>query len=169
MNFQVVEADFSNQDHCEAIPTLIDDYARDPVGRGEGLQKEILERIVPGLAAHPSALVLLAYDGDRPVGIANCFVGFSTFAARPLINVHDLAVIMEYRGQGIGEKLLRSVETKANELGCCKLTLEVREDNRARRLYERFGFGDFSTAEEGTKTIFLEKKLGGRRSCLIEP
>lgn len=163
MSFYITEADFDNQDHREAIPALINAYAQDPMGGGGELGKEVLERMVPGLATHPTTVVFLAYDGDRPIGIANCFVGFSTFAARPLINVHDLAVLAEYRGQRVGEKLLEAVKTKANQLDCCKLTLEVREDNRARNLYERCGFGDFTTGESQTKTIFLEKKLGEER------
>ena len=155
----IIETDFNNPDHCRAIPALIDAYARDPMGGGRGLPEEILQKMVPGLAEHPSSLVFLAFDGDRPVGIANCFVGFSTFAAQPLVNIHDLAVLPEYRGRGVGERLLGEVERKAKELGCCKLTLEVRGDNRARNLYERFGFGDFTTGAEQTPTFFLEKRL----------
>lgn len=160
MNLTIVEADFQNPNHAEAIPLLINAYALDPMGGGEKLPDEVLSRVVPGLSAHPSSLVFLAYDGDRPIGIANCFVGFSTFAARPLVNVHDLAVIPEYRGEGVGERLLEEVERKATALNCCKLTLEVREDNRARSLYQRFGFGDFTTGKEVMRTIFLEKKVG---------
>jgi predicted N-acetyltransferase YhbS len=75
------------------------------------------------------------------MGIAICFVGFSTFLARPLINIHDLAVLPTYRGQGVGRRLLEQVATKGKALGCCMLTLEVRADNYpAQRLYEAAGF-----------------------------
>ena len=87
---------------------------------------------------------------DEPAGIAVCFFGFSTFRARPLLNVHDLAVMPKYRRQGVGSALLRECENRALRAGCCKLTLEVQDDNlRARALYERFGFGDFVVAELG--------------------
>ena len=159
MILHITEADFTNPLHAEAIPFLINAYASDPMGGGGELPKEVLDGMVEGLSSHPSCFVVLAFDGERPVGIANCFVGFSTFAARPLVNVHDLAVIPEYRGRRVGERLLEEVEKKANDLGCCKLTLEVREDNRARHLYQRFGFGDFTTNGEQVQTFFLEKKL----------
>ena len=55
----------------------------------------------------------MAYDGARPVGIATCFHGLSTFVARRLLNLHDLAVIPEYRGKGVGRRLLAAVEDKA--------------------------------------------------------
>jgi ribosomal protein S18 acetylase RimI-like enzyme len=87
-------------------------------------------------------------------------VGFSTFAARLLINIHDLAVIPEYRGRGIGRLLLEAVEAKGHELGCCKLTLEVREDNqRAQRLYDKFGFGDMPSEQGPVRHRFLQKRL----------
>jgi ribosomal protein S18 acetylase RimI-like enzyme len=96
------------------------------------------------------------------VGAAVCFIGFSTFAARPLLNLHDLAVVPELRGRGIGRALLRAVEERARALGCCKLTLEVVQENtQARALYERFGFADGAPGPGGGggATYFLAKKL----------
>ena len=57
--------------------------------------------------------------------------------------------------QGIGRSLLREVERRARDRGCCKITLEVHETNAgARRLYEREGFGPWSPA-----TLFVSKPL----------
>ncbi len=73
--------------------------------------------------------------------LATCFRGFSTFAALPILNISDLAVLPEYRGRGFSRSLLAAVEKKARALGCCKITLEVQENNTlARRTYERGGF-----------------------------
>ena len=105
-------------------------------------------------------MVLLAFDGDEPVGIATCFFGFSTFAARPLLNVHDLAVVPARRGDGIGRALLAEAEARARAAGCCKLTLEVQDDNhRARAVYARFGFTDYVLGGESVPTRFLTKAL----------
>src|SRR6185295_11111428 len=96
---------------------------------------------IPALREQPNALVLLAYKDARVVGIATCFLGFSTFAARPLLNVHDLAVLPDCRGRGVGRALLGAVDDAARERGCVKVTLEVQENNRrARRIYEAAGF-----------------------------
>ncbi|MDP7573186.1 MAG: GNAT family N-acetyltransferase, partial [Myxococcota bacterium] len=101
----------------------------------------------------------------RPVGVAVCFLGFSTFQARPLLNIHDLAVLPEWRGRGVGRALLAAAEDRARQRGCCKLTLEVQDSNRrALQLYERFGFSDFVIGDSGP-TRFLAKLLdlpGGR-------
>jgi ribosomal protein S18 acetylase RimI-like enzyme len=129
------------------------------MGNGEGLSAEVRDRLIPGLRQHPTTLIYLAFASDEPVGIAVCFVGFSTFAARPLINIHDLAVVPAYRGQGVGRLLLERVESKGRDLGCCKLTLEVRADNhRAQRLYARAGFDDVALSQ-GAGTWFLQKPL----------
>ena len=46
------------------------------------------------------------------------------------------------------------------ELGCCKLTLEVMDNNdRALRAYEAAGFGRYSLQENGSAAIFLSKPL----------
>ena len=156
----VIEADLSDPEHQAAIIRLINAYARDPMGSGRDLPTDVCDRLVSGLRQHPTTLVFLAFDEATPAGVAICFLGFSTFAAQPLINIHDLAVMPDYQGRGIGRLLLERVEAKAHDLGCCKLTLEVRADNRrAQRLYQRFGFGDAPSDLGAVRHWFLQKWL----------
>lgn len=156
---RVLEADFADPLHRSGILGIIDSYARDPVGGGEPLTEGVRETLVGALQAHPTTRIFLAFSGDRPVGAAICFVGFSTFAARPLLNVHDLAVLPDWRGRGVGRALLSAAEEHAREEGCCKLTLEVQDDNLpARGLYESFGFEDFVIGTSAP-TRFLTKPL----------
>ena len=116
-------------------------YALEPTGNGGPLPGEVLDRLVAGLRAHPTTIVFLGFAAGEPVGIATCFLGFSTFYAQPLLNIHDVAVLPTHRGGGVGRALLEAVEHKAQALGCCKVTLEVQENNwRARQVYERAGF-----------------------------
>ncbi|MEX1010844.1 MAG: GNAT family N-acetyltransferase [Balneolaceae bacterium] len=152
----ITEADLENPDDAAALLHLVNRYAADPMGRGRELDKEVRERLIGELRQFPGAFAFLARLEGKPVGVAVCFYGFSTFHGARLINIHDLGVLEEYRGRGIGRALLKKVEQKARESGCCKLTLEVREDNPASRLYERAGFrlGDpmfwFMTLETST-------------------
>lgn len=136
----IQKADFDNPVDRAGIIEALDSYASDPMGGGKPLSEEVRERLVPLLRDHSSALVLLAFVEERPVGVAVCFLGLSTFQARPLLNIHDLAVLPPFRGRGIGRALLAEAEKQAVGHGCCKLTLEVRDDNPARTLYERAGF-----------------------------
>jgi ribosomal protein S18 acetylase RimI-like enzyme len=156
----VVEADLSDLAHQQAVVEMVNTYARDPMGRGRDLPANVLRDLIPGLRAHPTTLIFLAFAGSSPVGIAVCFVGFSTFAARPLVNIHDLAVVPEHRGRGVGRRLLEAVEAKAHDLGCCKLTLEVLAGNRpAQTLYRRAGFENMKADGASARVWFLEKHL----------
>ena len=67
---------------------------------------------VAELAACPQAFSVLAFAGGdetTPVGLVNCFEGFSTFACRPLVNVHDVAVLGSYRGRCIAQFLQKKL------------------------------------------------------------
>ncbi len=157
---EIIEADLARPDHGRAIVDLIDAYAADFMGNGRPLGSQVKRDLVPGLAAHPTTEIFLAYAGAAPVGIAVCFRGFSTFAARPLINLHDLAVLPAHRGKGIGRLLLAAVEHKARATGCCKITLEVQENNRrARRVYEAAGLAQAEYMPGTGGSLFYSKKL----------
>jgi GNAT superfamily N-acetyltransferase len=160
VSVQINEADLERVEDQRAIVALLDAYARDPMGNGEPLLEETKRRLIPGLRGHPTTIVFLAYVRGTPVGLAICFRGFSTFAARPLINIHDLAVLPEQRGHGVGRRLLAAIAEKAQALGCCKLTLEVLENNRkARRVYEAAGFRQATYQAEAGGALFMSKPL----------
>lgn len=136
----VLPADLKDAADAEAVVALLDAYARDPLGMSGPLPEQVRSVLVDRLREVPHWIGLARLDG-RPVGIAVCFFGFSTFRARPLLNVHDFAVVPEARGQGVGKALMEAVLAAARERGCCKVTLEVRGDNdRAKRLYAAAGF-----------------------------
>lgn len=157
---RIVRVDLSNPVHARDVRVMTAAYAEDPMGHGGPLPDDVLDRLVPALREHPASLLWLAYEEDEPVGIATCFLGFSTFAARPLINVHDLSVRPAWRGRGIGRALLAAVEAHGRAARCVKVTLEVGELNaRARRLYESCGFTHALAGEEAGPALFLSKTL----------
>ncbi len=157
---RIVKADLDDPVHGRAIVDLVNEYARDAMGNGSDLSREVLKKMLPGLKKTSNALVILAFSGQEAVGVAVCFTSFSTFAAKPCINVHDMSVKPNYRGKGVGRKLLEGVETDGRKMGCCKLTLEVRPDNKpAEHLYRSFGFGAHDFEKEKVELLFLEKKL----------
>ena len=84
-----------------------------------------------------------------------CFVNFSTFYVKPYLYIHDIVVLNEYRGKGIGKALMEMLIIKSIEKGHCKVTLEVREDNTvAQSLYKDLGF-----EECNPNMLFWTKKL----------
>lgn len=136
----IVEADFNKKKHTDAFLTVTNEYAKDPMGLGTELSDEVKESLIDEIIKFPVWFSFIAFYDKEPAGIANCIYSFSTFNAAKVINIHDLAVLKTFRSKGIGEALIAEVEKKAKKTNCCKITLEVREDNRARNLYERMDF-----------------------------
>lgn len=156
-NTIIREADLSDPSQAHALVEIIDGYARGAGGQNAPLSPEARAAMAPGLRAHPAAFALLAWRGAEAVGAAVCVWGFSTFSGRPSLNVHDLAVLPEHRGHGVGHALLEEVERRARKRNSSKLTLEVHDSNEdAKRLYQRFGFGPWEPA-----TLFVTKPLTG--------
>lgn len=157
---EVVEADLRRPEHQSATLDLLDAYARDTMGNGAPLSADVRRLLTPGLREHPTTIVFLAYgDGDF-IGLAVCFRGFSTFAAKPLINIHDLVVLSAHRGRGVGRRHIEAVADKGRSLDCCKLTLEVLENNhRARQLYDSAGFAQAMYQPEAGGALFMSKAL----------
>ncbi|HYD78252.1 MAG TPA: GNAT family N-acetyltransferase [Paucimonas sp.] len=160
MELHILKADYRDPQHAHALIGLLDLYARDPMGGGEPLRAEVKERLVPMLAQHPTAFSILAFAGDEPAGLANCFEGFSTFACKPLVNIHDFVVSPAWRGHGVGQRMMAYLEALARERGCCKVTLEVLENNHAAKaLYRKCGFADYRLAAAAGNALFWQKYL----------
>lgn len=138
---KVVRGDLQDPVAQESFLTLLDAYMRHPMGDSRPMRDELRPILIQDLKANPHCHVFFAVDGNQHVGIAICFQGYSTFNARPLINIHDLFVQEEYRGQGVGLELLKAVERFGRKFNCCRITLEVHNENhRARSVYDQFGF-----------------------------
>jgi GNAT superfamily N-acetyltransferase len=88
----------------------------------------------------PAAEVVLAYVDDTVVGFALFFHNFSTFLGRPGLYLEDLFVIPEWRGRGIGKRLLVHLAALAVERGCGRMEWSVLDWNEpALRFYARMG------------------------------
>lgn len=152
-------ADYRDARDAADVVALLDAYARDPMGGGEPLRDDVKARLADDLGANRQAFSLIARIDDHAVGLANCFMGYSTFAAAPLVNIHDLAVLPEARGRGVGKALLAAVEAEALKRGACKITLEVLSGNPARHLYAREGYGDYQLDPATGHALFWQKRL----------
>lgn len=146
--------------NCRAIVDLLDNYARDPMGAGAGLSSAVKVSLVPELRRRTWMVTFLALLDSIPVGLLIAIEGFSTFAACPLLNIHDVAVHPHYRGRGVGKVLVEEAEKVAKKRGCCKMTLEVLAGNaRAKGLYDKLGFRPYVLDEANGVAEFWEKPL----------
>ncbi|MCF5724918.1 GNAT family N-acetyltransferase [Pseudomonas syringae] len=156
----VLQASYTNSVQAEAIGYLLNHYAEDPMGGGHSLPADLLAQLPAELAKRAHAFSVLAFVGGEPAGLVNCFEGFSTFACRPLVNVHDVVVHQAFRGLGLSQKMLQKVEEIARQRGCCKITLEVLEGNVvAQASYRKFGFDDSIFDPAHGRMLFWSKAL----------
>lgn len=159
-NTQIHLADFSTPEDAQALIELMQIYATDPMGGGKAIDQGQLEQLPQQLFNITGAYSVLAFVDDQPAGLINCFAGFSTFAGKPLVNIHDVIVRRGYRQLGLAKQMLQEVERIAQARGCCKITLECLTGNPAAlSLYRNFGFSDYELDPEAGTAIFLDKKL----------
>jgi len=155
---EIVE--YKNPEQAQALLELMDCYARDPMGGGEGLSDYVKRHLVEALAQRQDAISILAWHDQQPVGLINAFEGFSTFKSKPLLNIHDVIVHPHCRGQCIGYSMFVFLESYARQKNYCKLTLEVLSENApAQTLYAKAGFTPYCLAPETGIAQFWQKNL----------
>ena len=149
----VIIADLNSPKERTDFLTLFTEYTTgmlpsEPQGPPENLVAEIIKR--------PNVLIFLAYKGDEPAGFSLVIEAFSSFRAMPILNIHDIGVGASYRRMGVGKALLAHVQREAERRGCCKLTLEVDEQNtRALTLYESMGYSALTGEKPGERRFFM--------------
>jgi len=153
----IVQADLAEPADRADVVSLVDHFARDDNGQGRALDQDVQQRLDEALASHDGLYAWLARRGPDAIGLALCVMGYSSFNARPSLELHDLVVVAAFRGQGIGKSLIESVSTCARALGCCRVTLGVNEQNpKAHQLYRALGFSD---CDATGKTISMQLDL----------
>ena len=157
---EIIKANLAMPEHADALVQLMSEYALDSMGGGQALSTFVKANLAAELNKRASVHVILAFVNGRPAGLANCIEGFSTFACKPLLNIHDIIVSRNFRGKGLSGLLLQKAEAIAVELGCCKVTLEVLEGNHlAQAAYRGAGFAGYELDPAMGKAMFWQKKL----------
>lgn len=162
-------ADWQRPVDCEAVVRMLDAYARHPMGGAEPLSDYARQHLADAMRATTGAFSVLGWRAPiskdpsvehEAVALANCFTTLSTFACKPLINIHDLYVADNARQAGVGQQMLGFIEQLARERDCCKITLEVLTGNEgARRSYENFGFKPYTLDETSGHAVFMHKSI----------
>jgi len=155
-----VTVDYNDPQLGNDMLAMLDAYAKDPMGGGQGISDHVKTALLPALANRHDAISILCYVDGKPAGLANCFESFSTFKAKPVMNIHDFVILCGHRKLGLSQKLLEAVQSMAKARGCCKLTLELLEGNTpAKNAYLKFGFDGYELDPEMGKAYFWEKAL----------
>lgn len=152
--------DYSDPAQADDLVHLLNLYAQDPMGGDKSLTDHVQQNLVSELASRSFAFSIIGYLNGKPVALANCFEGFSTFACQPLTNIHDFMVVKELRGKGLSQTLMHAVCEEAVKRGCCKITLEVLDGNKAAiSAYRAYGFRDYQLDPDAGTARFMELSL----------
>ncbi len=114
----IIRADYNNAQHGLDIMQLLNAYALDPMGGGEQLSEHVKHNLINALQEQNNVFTILCYVDDKPAGLINSVVGFSTFNAKPLVNIHDVIVLACFRRRGLTKKMFDAVEEIAKEKQC---------------------------------------------------
>lgn len=146
-SYSYAELNIDDEDHQMALFNLMNAYMLDRMGCEKPLEVDSFQDLVRGLQNQSNYIGVLVKNEDGYIALANCFVNFSTFKISTLLNIHDLIVLPDHRGKGVGRFLMQSIKIIAKKIDCCKITLEVRNDNQtAQNLYLSEGFKECNPA-----------------------
>lgn len=126
--------------HAASYRECLDLVARERrfLAQTEALPLERIVGFVRDSVAH-DAIQFFALDGERVVGWADIFPGWAQAVSH--CGSLGMGVHPDYRGQGLGQRLLSACIEKAWRKGLTRIELEARADNAAAiALYSRLGF-----------------------------
>ena len=88
------------------------------------------------------AEAVIGYHGDEPAGFALFFFQYSTFTGRPSLYLEDIFVLPQWRGRGLGRKLMGYLAKTALDRKCRRLEWSVLDWNEsAIGFYKGLGAG----------------------------
>ena len=160
LEIQTVVADLNNKQHADAYLSLMSHYACDPMGGGEDINDFAKQNLVSTLLKRTDIFIVLIFSSEKPAALLTAIEGFSTFACKPLFNIHDVVVHSDFRGNKLTQHLFEKIEEIAKTRDCCKITLEVLSGNEvACKAYQRLGFSDYQLDPEFGSALFWTKKI----------
>jgi GNAT superfamily N-acetyltransferase len=131
-----------------AIEKLLEDLTNamnDTEGIDTGIALKNCERLLNNAGPH----FLVAAREGTPVGFINFAVRQTVLHQSPSALIDELVVAEEYRGKGVGRRLVQAAIEKCRQLGCCEVEVSTEKTNlKAREFYKQGGFEEIGTLFE---------------------
>lgn len=128
---------YQSSDQAQLEQFVLDLYS-DGLG---AIRRRHVRRTVKQLAQHPDqGMIMMFAQGQQVIGYAILINFWSNEYCGNILNIDELYVTADYRGQGIASSFIQYL-IKKRFLKSIGLQLEVTHQNiRARKLYDRLGF-----------------------------
>lgn len=111
-------------------------------------KRAAFDRHFPRLISSAHSVFLVAALGGEVIGYALGNVALTLYANGPVLELQELMVAPERRGQNIGRRLVGAALERALAAGCVEATVPTR---RARDFYVKVGFEETA--------VFLKRRL----------
>lgn len=157
MNYTFRPADLDHPADRQAIVQMLNEFMN---GQSHSDRSAIGQGVIDGMQSLGTARVYFCQAEGEPCGIAVCFLGYSTYQQKVLLNIHDYYIRQGHRGQGLGRRFLQYIEGECRSSGYGRITLEVYDDNpRARQLYASSGFIGDANGDDNHLIYAMKKDL----------
>lgn len=129
------------------------------IGKATALRRTEVAKYLRDWGRPGDAGVLAVNEENEPIGAAwyrvfsKCNPGYG-FVAEEIPEL-TIGVLESARGQGAGKAMLNALLDQARQSGYTAISLSVDRNNRARHLYERFGFIDACISSEQDTSVTL--------------
>lgn len=93
---------------------------------------------------------LVVFADETPVGYAMFFPYFASFRGQRGFYLEDIYIKKDFRGLGLGEKIIREIATLGKQRGFVRIDFQVLKNNQnAREFYKKLG-----AVEDGEESRF---------------
>ena len=151
MDVRVVSPD------TEVARGLLSDYLDELGVRQAGsFDRSLYADAAPAELEPPAGVLLIAYDGEQPVGC-----GAVRVIAAGVAEIKRMYVAPRARGKGLGRTLLRALEDAAVDLGCNRARLDTAASfTEAVALYRSAGYTDIAAYNRNPHaSVWMERRL----------
>ncbi|MEJ8566053.1 GNAT family N-acetyltransferase [Elongatibacter sediminis] len=109
-------------------------------GQAEHVRTDEDSLVAAGFGDDPGVGALIAEVDGIVAGFLSYTVCYSIWSAADFMLIDDVYVRNDFRGDGLGEALMRELQQTCKALGLSRIKWEVEPDNAAAiRFYERLG------------------------------
>ena len=137
-----IQIDSINPDDFDQIISLLIKL-RDETGGMDQTDIDTIQKNLEELIESPSNHMLVARDGTKLIGFVNFLIRKTVLHESPSGLIDELIIIDEYRGKGVGRKLISEVIQRCRRQGCCELEVSTLMSNqKARSFYRECGFNE---------------------------
>ncbi len=132
---------FFEHTHVLALADALHELNRHYFGESASPQEVVQEHLVSDiLGPHSGVQIVTALDGKRVAGLATISLLYPAPQEQAQLFMKDLYVCQAWRGQGVGEKIMRFLAQHALSMNCIRFDWTTEKTNPgAMSFYERLG------------------------------